>query len=212
MAPESSGAPPLAVARRAPRAWAPGSPALAGPRLPKLVGPRAHTDGVEQTVLRTPIGGLGVFTREDAISGVTFGARLIDEGAEDGAEAGVPEGVLARALAELTEYFDGERTDFDLPTVLTRGSDFERAVWAEIAAIPYGETTTYGSIAHAVGEPGGAQAVGTACNRNPLPVIVPCHRVIGANGKLVGFGGGLMRKQWLLQLEARVLLDRGILL
>jgi methylated-DNA-[protein]-cysteine S-methyltransferase len=168
---------------------------------------------VEQTVLRTPIGGLGVFTREDAVSGVTFGARLIDEeaGAEGGAQAGLPEGVLARALAELTEYFDGERTDFDLPTVLTRGSDFERAVWAEIAAIPYGETTTYGRIAHAVGEPGGAQAVGTACNRNPLPVIVPCHRVIGANGKLVGFGGGLKRKQWLLQLEARVLLDRGIL-
>ena len=190
VAPESSGAPPP----------------------PELVGPRAHTDGVEQTVLRTPIGGLGVFTREDAVSGVTFGARLIDEGAEGDAETGVAEGVLARALAELTEYFNGERTDFDLPTVLTRGSDFERAVWAEIAAIPYGETTTYGSIAHAVGEPGGAQAVGTACNRNPLPVIVPCHRVIGANGKLVGFGGGLKRKQWLLQLEARVLLDQGILL
>jgi methylated-DNA-[protein]-cysteine S-methyltransferase len=160
---------------------------------------------MNETVLGTPIGGLGVFTDGAAISGVTFGARLIES-------PETPDGVLATALAQLTEYFAGERSEFDVPTVLTRGSDFERAVWAQIAAIPYGETRTYGSIAHAVGEPGGAQAVGTACNRNPLPVIVPCHRVIGANGKLVGFGGGLKRKVWLLQLEARVSIDRGVLL
>jgi methylated-DNA-[protein]-cysteine S-methyltransferase len=160
---------------------------------------------MNETVLGTPIGGLGVFADGEAISGVTFGARLIESPER-------PDGVLATALAQLTEYFAGERTEFDVPTVLTRGSDFERAVWAQIATIPYGETRTYGSIAHAVGEPGGAQAVGTACNRNPLPVIVPCHRVIGANGKLVGFGGGLKRKVWLLQLEARVSIDRGVLL
>ena len=162
---------------------------------------------MEQTVLSTPIGGLGVLVQDGAVSGVTFGARLIES-----PESETPDGVLATALAELTGYFAGERTEFEVPTVLTGGSAFERAVWAQIAAIPYGETRTYGSIAHAVGEPGGAQAVGTACNRNPLPVIVPCHRVIGANGKLVGFGGGLKRKVWLLQLEARVCIDRGVLL
>ena len=106
------------------------------------------------------------------------------------------------------EAFAGELTDFDLPLEIRRGSEFERAVWREIAAIPYGETASYGAIARAVGEPGGAQAVGTACNRNPLPVVIACHRVIGSDGKLVGFGGGLDLKRWLLQLEAKVHLER----
>ena len=78
---------------------------------------------------------------------------------------------------------------------MPRGTEFERAVWPEIAAIPYGETLTLRRDRAAVGEPGAARAVGVACNRNPLPVIVPCHRVIGADGKLVGFGGGLPRKR-----------------
>jgi methylated-DNA-[protein]-cysteine S-methyltransferase len=105
---------------------------------------------------------------------------------------------------QLRAYFDGELTDFDLPLSVTRGSEFERAVWQQMTLIPYGETKSYGAVAAAVGEPGGAQAVGTACNRNPLPVIVPCHRIIGADGKLVGFGGGLERKRILLELEANV--------
>ena len=88
------------------------------------------------------------------------------------------------------------------------GTEFERAVWGAIARIPYGETKSYGAIARAVGDPSAAQAVGTACNHNPLPIVVPCHRVIGADGKLVGFGGGLGRKRWLLQLEARVHIER----
>jgi methylated-DNA-[protein]-cysteine S-methyltransferase len=79
-----------------------------------------------------------------------------------------------------------------------------------IAEIPYGETMSYGALARAVGEPGGAQAVGRACNRNPVPILVPCHRVIGADGKLVGFGGGLHRKRFLLQLEARVYLSTPV--
>lgn len=108
------------------------------------------------------------------------------------------------AARQLRAYFDGELTDFELPLSVNRGSDFERAVWHEMTLIPYGETKSYGAVAAAVGEPGGAQAVGTACNRNPLPVIVPCHRIIGADGKLVGFGGGLERKRILLELEANV--------
>jgi methylated-DNA-[protein]-cysteine S-methyltransferase len=83
-------------------------------------------------------------------------------------------------------------------------------VWRQIASIPYGQTRTYGEIARAVGEPGGAQAVGLACGRNPVPVIVACHRVVGAGGKLVGFGGGLPRKRQLLQLEAKVAIEQSL--
>ena len=99
-------------------------------------------------------------------------------------------------------------TDFELPLSVTSGSPFERAVWQAIATIPYGQMRTYGEIAADVGAPDGARAVGVACNRNPLPVVVPCHRVVGAGGKLVGFGGGLPRKRFLLGLEARVRVER----
>jgi methylated-DNA-[protein]-cysteine S-methyltransferase len=155
------------------------------------------------TVLATPIGGLGVAVDGDAVVGVSFGAVARPE------EAPNPDATLELALRELREYFAGERLEFTVPIEVIRGSEFERAVWAEIAAIPYGETISYGAIAHAVGEPGGAQAVGTACHRNPLPIIVPCHRVIGSDGKLVGFGGGLHRKRWLLQLETRIWIERN---
>lgn len=120
-------------------------------------------------------------------------------------------GLLAAAVGQLRAYFAGERTEFALPLSVPAGvgSDFERAVWAEIALIPYGEMRTYGELAAAVGDPGAARAVGTACNHNPIPLIVPCHRVVGAGGKLVGFGGGLPRKRWLLEHEARVALERA---
>jgi methylated-DNA-[protein]-cysteine S-methyltransferase len=155
------------------------------------------------TVLPTPIGGLGVGVASGKVTEVSFAAPLQPPVAD-------LDPMLRAALDELAEYFDGARTEFTVPTTFTRGSDFERAVWEQIATIPYGQMKTYGSIARAVGEPGGAQAVGLACNRNPLPVIVPCHRVVGANGKLVGFGGGLPRKRFLLQLEAKVAIERGI--
>ena len=121
-----------------------------------------------------------------------------------GSVAGGGPDQLTEAGTQLAEYFAGERTGFDLPLSVRRGSDFERAVWAELTRIPYGETRTYGQIAAAAGDPGAARAVGVACNRNPLPVLVPCHRVVGAGGKLVGFGGGLPRKRFLLDLESGV--------
>jgi methylated-DNA-[protein]-cysteine S-methyltransferase len=120
----------------------------------------------------------------------------------------VADPVLAAALAQLSGYFAGELTEFDLPLSIGTGSDFERAVWTELRAIPYAEMRTYGQIAIAVGDATAARAVGVACNRNPLPVIVPCHRVVGAGGKLVGFGGGLHRKRFLLELEARLRIER----
>ena len=109
---------------------------------------------------------------------------------------------LAWVAGQLGGYFRGERQTFDLP-LRPAGSAFELAVWAQLAAIPYGETRSYGQVARAVGEPGGAQAVGLACGRNPLAVVLPCHRVVGADGGLVGFGGGLPRKRFLLDLEQR---------
>jgi methylated-DNA-[protein]-cysteine S-methyltransferase len=117
--------------------------------------------------------------------------------------------LLARAAEQLAAYFEGTLTEFDLPLSVTGGSPFERAVWAGIAAIPYGEMRTYGEIALDVGDREAARAVGIACNHNPLPILVPCHRVVGAGGKLVGFGGGLPRKRFLLELEARVRIEQA---
>lgn len=147
-------------------------------------------------VVDSPIGPLGVSVSGDTVVGVRFGVRL-------GPSADHP------AAAQLSAYFAGELTDFTVPFELRNGSEFEQAVWAEIAKIPYGEMITYGAIATALGDPGAARAVGTACNHNPVPVIVPCHRVVGAGGKMVGFGGGLDRKRRLLELEAGVALARA---
>ena len=151
-----------------------------------------------QFVVESPIGPLGVILDGDTVVGVRFGAAH-GESLASGHPAG----------EQLKEYFAGTLTDFTVPVEMRGGSGFERAVWAEIAKIPYGEMWTYGQIAKSLGDPGAARAVGTACNHNPVPVIVPCHRVVGAGGKMVGFGGGLDRKRKLLELEARVALERS---
>jgi methylated-DNA-[protein]-cysteine S-methyltransferase len=153
-------------------------------------------------VLDSPIGEFSVATDDEAVRATHFG-RVPSATEQPGDE------LAGRALAELRAYFAGELTEFTVPVAVLRGSEFERAVWREMTRIPYGETLTYGEVAKAVGDPGGARAVGVACNRNPVPVIVPCHRIVGAGGKLVGFGGGLPRKVTLLELEARVALERA---
>jgi len=112
-----------------------------------------------------------------------------------------PETVLERhAARELEEYLGGRRTEFTVP-VRPSGTAFDRRVWDAVAAIRYGETATYGEIARAIGNPRGARAVGTANGRNPIPIIIPCHRVVAAGGKLGGYGGGLPLKRRLLDLE-----------
>ncbi|MFG3554119.1 methylated-DNA--[protein]-cysteine S-methyltransferase [Micromonospora sp. NPDC047557] len=154
------------------------------------------------TVLDSPIGEFSVATDGTGVRGAHFG-RV--EGAAD-----EPDDPLSRqTVAELRAYFAGELSTFTVPVSPPRGSDFERAVWREMTRIPYGETLTYGEVARLVGDPGAARAVGVACNRNPIPVIVPCHRIVGAGGKLVGFGGGLPRKVKLLELEAGVALRQA---
>jgi methylated-DNA-[protein]-cysteine S-methyltransferase len=104
---------------------------------------------------------------------------------------------------QMDEYFDGERRTFDVPVQMA-GNSFEQRVWNALLELPYGETVSYGELAATIGRPGAARAVGLANGRNPVAVIVPCHRVIGADGSLTGYGGGLARKQFLLDLEAGV--------
>ncbi len=108
------------------------------------------------------------------------------------------------ALQQLKDYFSGKRNDFSVPLKLA-GTEFQKKVWNELLKIPYGQTITYGEIAKNIGNPKAVRAVGLANNRNPVAIIVPCHRVIGANGKLVGYGGGLDMKESLLKLEGALL-------
>ncbi|MBQ1074074.1 methylated-DNA--[protein]-cysteine S-methyltransferase [Micromonospora sp. C31] len=154
------------------------------------------------TVLDSPIGEFSVATDGAHVCRAHFG-RVDGAAEEPGDEA------ARQALAELRAYFAGGLTGFAVPLAAPGGSDFERGVWREMTRIPYGETLTYGEVARRLGDPGAARAVGVACNRNPIPVLVPCHRIVGAGGKLVGFGGGLDRKVKLLELEAGVALRRA---
>ena len=110
-----------------------------------------------------------------------------------------------RVRRELDEYFSGRRHAFDLELDLRAAPDFHRRVLELLARVGYGRTTTYGALAAEAGAPKAARAVGTVMNRNPVPIVLPCHRVVGANGSLVGYGGGLDRKEWLLRLEGAIL-------
>jgi len=111
--------------------------------------------------------------------------------------------MFAQAKQEFAEYFAGTRTKFTVPIKL-HGTEFQRAVWQALQDVPYGETCSYGDIAHAIQNPKSSRAVGGANNANPIPVIVPCHRIIGADKSMTGFGGGIPTKEFLLDLEGRV--------
>jgi methylated-DNA-[protein]-cysteine S-methyltransferase len=150
------------------------------------------------TTMPSPIGELLLVGDDTALSGLYMQdgrkPKRIDPG---WTEATAP---FADVRAQLEEYFAGKRTSFDVP-LAPEGAPFEREVWRALEEIPYGETVSYGEIARRVGQPTAARAVGTANGRNPIAVIVPCHRVIGADGSLTGYGGGLERKRLLLELE-----------
>jgi methylated-DNA-[protein]-cysteine S-methyltransferase len=153
-------------------------------------------------VIDSPLGELTLVADDDALTGVyfrhhwhrpaedTFGPRVDAES----------DAVLARAAAQLTDYLAGDRHGFDLPVRL-HGDEAQHRVWNLLTTIPYGETVTYGELAAALADGTTAQEVGQAVGRNPLSVIVPCHRVVGRNGQLTGYAGGLKRKQFLLELE-----------
>ena len=113
--------------------------------------------------------------------------------------------VVREGARQIDQYVGGQRREFDLPLGLY-GTDFQRQVWRQVLTVPYGQAATYQDIADAIGNPLAVRAVGAANGRNPLPLIVPCHRIIGRDGHLVGYGGGLWRKEWLLRLEGYLLL------
>jgi methylated-DNA-[protein]-cysteine S-methyltransferase len=151
--------------------------------------------------LATPIGPLLIAGGPGAIRRIEFPRNGEASQPADGwSETG--DGVVAEAARQLSEYFSGTRMEFDLP-LAPEGTEFQRAVWRHLQGIPYGETIAYGELARRVGNPKASRAVGAANGANPLPIVIPCHRVIGANGKLTGFGGGLPIKEALLSLEAR---------
>jgi methylated-DNA-[protein]-cysteine S-methyltransferase len=127
--------------------------------------------------------------------------RMVDQTYEPSRDGWEPDdGVFSEAVEQLGAYFAGERTEFDLELDLV-GTDFQRRVWEALLTIPYGETRSYGEIAKQIGAPGAFRAVGLANGHNPIGIIVPCHRVIGSNGSLTGYGGGIDRKRALLELE-----------
>jgi methylated-DNA-[protein]-cysteine S-methyltransferase len=157
------------------------------------------------TTISTPIGALRVTVADDgALTRIDFGAD--DPSNEPRLDAGdaSADQRFATATAQLDEYFSGRRTAFDLP-LRPQGSPFEQLVWAELLRIPYGETASYGDIAARIGHPGKARAVGRANARNPIAIVCPCHRVIGSDGSLTGYAGGLASKRALLELEAGAL-------
>ena len=150
------------------------------------------------TPLDSPIGPLILTGHDGRLTGLHMGpASELGLGTATAA----PAAPLRAARDQLERYFAGELTDFDLP-LEPAGTDFQLRVWQELQRIPYGESVSYGELAARIGRPGAARAVGLANGRNPIAVIVPCHRVIGADGSLTGFGGGIERKRALLELEA----------
>lgn len=149
--------------------------------------------------LDTPIGELLLAGEGDALSMIGFPKGVMRRDPEP--DWIYNEEPLEKTRMQLTEYFSGQRKDFDLPLKLG-GTEFQVSVLEALLEIPYGETTSYGAIAKQIGRPKAVRAVGAANGRNPIPIIVPCHRVIGSSGDLTGFGGGLDTKEALLRLEA----------
>ena len=151
------------------------------------------------THLETPVGTLLIAGDDSAVLRIAFPIRGKAANTET-SWVESPRGPVAEAVRQLREYFAGKRTGFDLP-LAPQGTEFQRSVWRQLQEIPYGETISYGELARRVGNPKASRAVGSANGANPLPIVIPCHRVIAANGTLGGFGGGLPTKQVLLALE-----------
>ncbi|SEG34812.1 methylated-DNA-[protein]-cysteine S-methyltransferase [Actinacidiphila yanglinensis] len=157
------------------------------------------TETVVHTLVDSPCGPLTLVAREGELSGLYMTDQRHRPPAENfGPRADLP--AFDDAEEQLAAYFAGELSAFDLDLNMV-GTPFQKRVWSALRDIPYGETVTYGELAEVLGRPTASRAVGLANGRNPIGVIVPCHRVVGADGSLTGYGGGLARKQWLLDLE-----------
>ncbi len=165
------------------------------------------------TTVDSPVGPLLLRGTDDGgfqLTELLFGAPDSKHRAVPAAQDRDDPAAFADVVAQLREFFDGDRTTFDLP-LAPSGTEFQRRVWLALREIPYGQTRTYAEIAEAIGSPTAVRAVGAANGRNPLSIVVPCHRVIGADGSLTGFGGGLAAKRWLLAHEQAVAPAAGAL-
>jgi methylated-DNA-[protein]-cysteine S-methyltransferase len=152
-------------------------------------------------IVSSPIGPLTIVAQDGAIAALYMDSQRHAPGPERLGLPGDPgDEPFAAAAAQLAGYFSGARTEFDLP-LAPAGTDFQCRVWAGLLAIPYGQTISYGELARRVGSPAASRAVGLANGRNPIAIVVPCHRVIGSDGSMTGYGGGLDRKRFLLALE-----------
>jgi methylated-DNA-[protein]-cysteine S-methyltransferase len=146
-----------------------------------------------ERIVESPVGKLKIESDERSVTGIWLNARGT-------VTPGRPEGVLAELERQLEAYFSGALKTFDLP-LAPRGTPFQLEVWSALQSIPYGSTCSYSDIARKIGRADAVRAVGAANGQNPIPIVIPCHRVIGANGSLTGFGGGLPMKKWLLAHE-----------
>ncbi|TYB49231.1 methylated-DNA--[protein]-cysteine S-methyltransferase [Actinomadura chibensis] len=156
-----------------------------------------------RVVLDSPVGDLTLVAVDGGLAGLYMEVQRHRPPEESLGVPGDPEDEpFASAAEQLSAYFAGDLTEFDLPLNL-QGTPFQQRVWTALQQIPYGETTTYGQLAAELGKPSASRAVGLANGRNPISVIVPCHRVVGANGDLTGYGGGLDRKRYLLDFERK---------
>jgi methylated-DNA-[protein]-cysteine S-methyltransferase len=163
-----------------------------------------------EALIETPIGTLYAVASDEGLQRLDF-VRDTESRSVSAAATGSltpAERILAETERQLSEYFAGERRDFDLP-LAPEGSDFRKRAWQAIASIPFGETASYATVAVDAGAPGAYRAAGTACATNPIAVIVPCHRVVGSDGALHGYGGGLDTKTWLLRHEGALDSIRG---
>lgn len=157
------------------------------------------------TVIDSPVGPLTLVAADDALVGLSMSEQrhAPAPGWFGEPSDGTDSEPLAQASRQLREYFDGERTEFDIPLSL-EGTEFQRRVWTALREISYGETISYGQLADQIGQPSASRAVGLANGRNPVGIIVPCHRVVGSDGSLTGYGGGIERKRYLISHEQRV--------
>jgi methylated-DNA-[protein]-cysteine S-methyltransferase len=162
------------------------------------------SDSVEHAAYQSPIGTLILTFQGEAISGLSMSSSMDAESAASHFGKGHGSGLIRETRRQLDAYFQGDRLDFDLPLKLV-GTSFQQQVWQELSKIPFGSAISYIELARRVGRPTGSRAVGQANGRNPIALMVPCHRVIAADGGLGGYGGGLDRKRWLLEHEAEVL-------
>ena len=153
--------------------------------------------GLTTAVIRTQIGNIEIEEKEGNIVRIGF-----TEEANPADEKNVTSPILREAIQQLQEYFAGQRKEFDLP-IKMQGTEFQKKVWQALQEIPYGEVSSYGKLAEKIGNSKACRAVGMANHRNPIAIVVPCHRVIGSNGKVVGYAGGLDKKEWLLEMEKK---------